>query len=132
MPLDRIAPGLYLARMRETSDSELVYRLASAAEWRLANETGVVPLREIDERDGYVHLSTRSQVLGTARLHFAGENDLLALEIPLSCLSPVKFELAPSRGEAFPHLYGELRREHVTSAIPLIWAADDFSFGSPQ
>ncbi len=111
---------------------EFVYRLASAAEWRTAQETGMVPLRDIDERDGYVHLSTREQVLETARLHFAAADDLLGLEIPLTLLSNVKFEMAPKRGEAFPHLYGELRRCHVSAVIPLIRTGDHFSFGATQ
>jgi uncharacterized protein (DUF952 family) len=116
-----------------TVTPQSVYRLASAAEWREAEGTGVVPLREIDRRDGYIHLSTRKQVLETARLHFSGADDLLALEIPLAPIADlVKFELAPKRGEAFPHLYGELRREHVRAVIPLVRKDTEFSFGTPR
>ncbi|MCK5745904.1 MAG: DUF952 domain-containing protein [Oricola sp.] len=112
---------------------EFVYRIASLAEWREADATGLVPKREIDLKDGYVHLSTREQVLETARRHFAGADGLLALEIPLSPIAgDVKFELAPKRGEAFPHLYRELRREDVAAVIPLERDGDDFSFGAPQ
>ncbi|MEZ5893195.1 MAG: DUF952 domain-containing protein [Parvularculaceae bacterium] len=112
---------------------EFVYRLASEAEWRTADASGVVPLREIDERDGYVHLSTREQVLETARLHFAGADDLLALEIPLALIAAkVKFEIAPKRGEAFPHLYDRLRMSDVGAVIPLIRDGAEFRFGAPR
>lgn len=109
---------------------DYVYRLATLSEWRMAEETGVVPLRDIDERDGYVHLSTAAQVVETANLHFAGARDLLALEIPLEAVAgEVKFELAPKRGEAFPHLYGELRREHVRRALTMDKTDDGFVLG---
>ena len=111
---------------------EFVYRLASAAEWREAQIAGVAPKRAIDVKDGYVHLSTRAQALETARLHFAGADDLLALEIPLAPIADeVKFELAPKRGEAFPHLYRDLRCADVSSVIPLLRDGDAFRFGEP-
>ena len=117
--------------MAETNNPEFVYRLASIAEWRAAQETGIVPKRDIDVKDGYVHLSTRGQVLETAQRHFKGADDLLALEIPLApILADVKFELAPKRGEAFPHLYRDLRRGDVAAATPLLRDGEVFSFGA--
>lgn len=112
---------------------DFVYRLASAEEWRQAQETGALPRRDIDLKDGYFHLSTREQALETARLHFAGATDLLALEIPLAAIADkVKFELAPKRGEAFPHYYGDLLASHVKRAIPLQPDGAAFSFGGDQ
>ncbi len=109
---------------------DAVYRLATADEWRITQETGVAPERDIDARDGYMHLSTRAQALETARLYFAGATDLLALEIPLSPIAAqVKFELAPKRGEEFPHLYGPLRLDRIARAIRLTPAGDGFAFG---
>ena len=110
---------------------EFVYRIASRDEWFVARETGVVPTRDIDKRDGYMHLSQKSQVLETADLHFAGDKNLLALEVPLAEIShDVKFERALKRGEDFPHLYGALRAEHVSRAFLLEEGADGFSFGA--
>ncbi len=116
--------------MSSKSTPDVVYRLATAAEWAAALDSGALPKREIDERDGYFHLSTREQVLETANLHFAGTTDLLALEIPLAPIAElVKFELAPKRGEAFPHLYGVLNRDYVTAAIRLLSQQGSFAFG---
>jgi len=109
---------------------QYVYRLATAPEWTATQEGGVAPTRDIDKRDGYMHLSTRDQVLETANRHFAGASDLLALEISLGAIAgAVKFELAPKRGEEFPHLYGALRRDHVVRAIRLVEMEDGFQFG---
>ena len=116
----------------DQSKSDFVYRLATRAEWIEAQETGRVPLRDIDEKDGYIHLSTRDQLLETARLHFAGERDLLALEIPLQQIAThVRFELAPKRGEEFPHLYASLEHGWVSRALCLQSANDGFVIGDP-
>ena len=112
---------------------EFVYRLASGREWFIAEETGVVPGRDIDHRDGYLHLSRRHQVLPTADKHFADADDLLALEIPFATVADlIRFELAPSRGEEFPHLYGALRAEHVKRAIRLIRRDGGWTFGESK
>lgn len=109
-----------------------VYRLAARAEWKEALKTGRVPLREIDEQDGYIHLSTREQLLETARLHFAGARDLVALEIPLAPIaSNVRFETAPKRGEAFPHLYAPLEPTMVERVLAIEPDGDDFRIGDP-
>lgn len=109
---------------------ETVYRLATREEWFIARETGVVPARDIDHKDGYMHLSTRAQTLVTANIHFADTDDLLALEIPLGPIAAlVRFELAPKRGEEFPHLYGALRASHVLRAIDLVRSENGFVFG---
>ncbi|WDI33162.1 DUF952 domain-containing protein [Hyphococcus flavus] len=116
--------------MSRSHHPDFVYRLASSEEWCAAEETGFVPKRDIDERDGYFHLSTREQVLDTANLHFKDSTNLLVLEIPLAAVSSdVKFELAPKRGEFFPHLYADLKREHVSAAIKLDKTSAGFQFG---
>ena len=113
-----------------TKPHDCVYRLATATEWLVTDETGIAPTRPIDKQDGYIHLSTAEQVLDTANLHFADAPDLLALEIPLAPIAAmVKFERAPKRGEDFPHLYGVLRREHVSRVLRLMRSDDGFYFG---
>ena len=112
------------------SAPQFVYRLATVDEWRAAQESGVVPQRDIDINDGYMHLSTRDQALETATIHFAGVADLLALEIPFAGIADrVKFELAPKRGEEFPHLFDVLRASDVARAIRLVSENDSFVFG---
>ncbi len=114
----------------ETTLPEFVYRLATSEEWAAAVKFGAVPTRDIDERDGYFHLSTRTQALETARLYFADAEDLLALEIPLGEIAAAtKFELAPKRGETFPHLYGTLKTAQVSRVIRMRRTADGFAFG---
>lgn len=107
----------------------LVYKLVPAAVWARALETGHVEPAEIDRKDGYVHLSTAAQTLETARLYFAETPDVLALEIDPSRLDgEIRYELAPKRGEAFPHLYGRLTTGAVLRARPLKREGAGFAF----
>ncbi|MEQ8177618.1 MAG: DUF952 domain-containing protein [Amphiplicatus sp.] len=104
---------------------EILYKLVRAPDWATAEASGVVVRSAVDERDGFMHLSTAAQALETARLHFSGATDLLALEIPRAGIdAKLKFELAPKRGEMFPHLYGQLPAASVRRARALVQQTD--------
>lgn len=73
----------------------------------------------IDVADGYVHLSTAEQVLGTLDTHFAGREDLFLVAVDLGAAGDaVRWER--SRGGAlFPHLYGRLAKALALASGPL-------------
>jgi uncharacterized protein (DUF952 family) len=106
---------------------ELLYKVLREAEWRTAQTQGVIIGSADDLRDGFIHLSTRDQLAGTLRRHFAGETGLVALEIASDRLgAALKWE--PSRGGAlFPHFYDVLRMDAVvrTIALPLPHTGND-------
>lgn len=105
-------------------DDSLLYRLIAEDAWAAAAD-GPLPLGDADRRDGYVHLSFRSQVEETARRHYADAHALLALEIdPMAVAADLRIEFAPSRGERFPHLYAPLQRRHVVAVRPMRRDAD--------
>lgn len=106
---------------------QYVYRLATPAEWRAMQTTGALTRRPLDARDGFIHLSTRAQVLQTARRHFAPEAKLYALEIPLAAIAAkTRFERAPGRDEKFPHYYGALSLAQVARAPVLTQRGGEF------
>ena len=106
-----------------------LYKILEASSWERADEH--VPRAEVDERDGFVHLSARSQVRETARRHFAGRRDLMLLTIEPDRLVPGTLRWEPSRGGAlFPHVYGDVPRAAVTRAEPLEEGPDGFAFGA--
>ncbi len=96
-----------------------VYKICSVEQWRACERTGVLPPSPVDVRDGYIHLSSATQVRETARLHFAGQDDLWLLAVETDALGDaLKWE--PSRGgDLFPHLHAALRRDAVVHADPL-------------
>ncbi len=111
---------------------DFVYKILACDAWATAVVNGVVAYSEHDRRDGFMHLSKRAQTLETAKRHYAGQINLLALEIPFSKIADaVKFEPALGRdGEEFPHLFSELSSTHVRQVIMLIENDDgSFSFG---
>lgn len=100
-----------------------VHHLALEREWREARETGSYRLstlgRTLDE-EGFIHASFAWQVDGVAQRFYAEVVEpLVLLTIDLSVLdSAVRLEVPPGSTEAFPHLYGPLPVEAVTSVRP--------------
>ena len=86
----------------------VVYKVLRALEWAEMQSRGVFAGSADDQRDGFIHFSTAEQLEATIERHFAGERDLVVLEVDAAALGDeLKWE--PSRGGAlFPHLYGEL------------------------
>jgi uncharacterized protein (DUF952 family) len=86
----------------------MVYKICRAAEWEEAERDGFFCGSPVDLRDGYIHLSTASQVADTAAKHFAGAGNLRLIAVNAGALgAELKWE--PARGGAlFPHLYAVL------------------------
>src|SRR5690242_13844215 len=85
-----------------------IYKVLRPAEWATAQARNVFAGSPVDLRDGFIHFSTAGQLEETISRHFAGERDLVVLEIDAAPLGE-KLKWEPSRGGAlFPHLYGEL------------------------
>ena len=71
------------------------------------------------QTEGFIHCSYAHQVAASANRFYASAGELLVLRIdPATLSSPVKAEAAGS-GELFPHVYGPIDRDAVTSARPL-------------
>lgn len=96
-----------------------IYKVCTETLWREAEREGVFRGAPVDFHDGYIHFSTASQLAETLAKHFAGQTDLLLIEIDTDRLgAALKWE--PSRGGAlFPHLYGVLELAAVTRVVPL-------------
>lgn len=102
----------------------LVFKIVIAAEWRAAERAGIFTGSADDERDGFIHLSTASQLPETAAKHFAGQADLLLVAFEDTALGPA-LRWEKSRGGAlFPHLYGALDPRAARWAQPLPLGAD--------
>jgi uncharacterized protein (DUF952 family) len=101
-----------------------IYKLLGVADWGRAQDEGAFAGAGVDVADGYIHFSTAVQAQETARLHFAGRDDLVLLEVEADELgADLKWE--PSRGgQLFPHLYGVLPIERVKTARTLVLGDD--------
>jgi uncharacterized protein (DUF952 family) len=80
--------------------------------------------------EGFIHCSTRAQVIDTANRFYRGQQDLVVLCIDESRLrAELRYEAPTSpRGEAagelFPHLHGELNVDAVVRVVELPCEAD--------
>jgi uncharacterized protein (DUF952 family) len=100
--------------MTATNAIRFIYKICPAALWREAELARVFRGAPIDLQDGFIHFSTAAQAVETAARHFAGQDDLLLVEVDTVPLGDrLKWEV--SRGGAlFPHLYGDLDFAAVT------------------
>ena len=75
----------------------LVYKICPRAAWHEAEQEGAYRGSADDRRDGFIHLSTASQVPGTAAKYFRGRMDLVLVAVDASALSAhLRYE--PGRG----------------------------------
>ncbi|KAK3813066.1 MAG: hypothetical protein J3Q66DRAFT_347304 [Benniella sp.] len=101
---------------------EFVYKLVSPSS-AFDPTLPVHPKSELDEKDGFYHLSIDTQVPATANRYFQKVDDLLILKIRYAGIdSLVKWELAPGSdptdtSRIFPHVYGDLDQKHIIGTI---------------
>jgi len=97
---------------------KIAYKVLTADEWA-ALDAGAFQGAPIDRADGFIHLSTASQLPETVDRHFSGQQGLIVAAIDLAALGDaVRWE--PSRqGQLFPHVYASLVREAVIAWCPL-------------
>ena len=107
----------------------LIFKVVPQAEWNPAGPD--YPGSAHDQADGFLHFSTASQLPETLRRYYSGRDDLLLLAVTAENLGPaLKWELSPSRGEDFPHLFAPLPRSAVLWARALT-RGDDGEFLLP-
>jgi uncharacterized protein (DUF952 family) len=97
----------------------VAYKVLTAAQLSELELHGRFAGAPVDLADGYIHLSTASQLDETVARHFAGQSDLAVAAVDLEALGDaVRWE--PSRGgQLFPHLYGTLTLDGLIAYGPL-------------
>ena len=106
------------------TSATVIYKIATAEQWRAAEATGVFHGAPIDLADGYIHFSTGEQVAGTLAKHFTGQRELLLVAVDPARLGPaLRWEVSRG-GQLFPHLYAPLPLAAVKWAKELPLGAD--------
>jgi uncharacterized protein (DUF952 family) len=72
----------------------MIYKILSVADWEAAQAAGRFAGSADDRRDGFIHFSDSSQVIGTAAKYFSGQAELVLLTVDPGRLP------APVRGAA--------------------------------
>lgn len=97
----------------------MIYHVTTAAEWQKAKKDGFYEAPSL-LTEGFIHCSKKEQVAGVLERYYTGISNLLLLHIDETKLTaPLKYELAPSVHEEFPHVFGKINAGAIveTSAI---------------
>jgi len=91
----------------------MIYHVVTQKDWDAAQAEGSYAAASL-ATEGFIHTSKKEQVAGVLERYYAGQSNLLLLHIDESLLTePLKYELAPSVNEEFPHIYGRLNLDAV-------------------
>lgn len=91
----------------------MIYHVTYQDAWAHALETGYYEAPSLHS-EGFIHTSRKEQVATVLNRYYRNTKNLLVLHIDESRLtSPLKYELAISVNELFPHIYGPVNIESV-------------------
>lgn len=98
---------------------DLIYKVFQPNEWAAFQRTKLYTGSADDQRDGFIHFSTKEQMLGTLTKHYKNASKVVVGKVRTENLKTgLKWE--KSRGGAlFPHLYGVLPLEKLSGHIAL-------------
>lgn len=88
--------------------SDVVFKLVDRVEWEAARIAGAYAGSVVDLADGYIHMSSATQLAETARRHYAGRAGLLLVTVDLTVLGEALKWEASRGGDLFPHLFAPL------------------------
>lgn len=104
--------------------TQMIYHMCRADEWEAAVKSGTYRGSSQDLADGFIHFSTATQIVESARKHRAGQDGLLLIAVDAERLGG-RLKWEPSRGgDLFPHLYGPLDPAESASVGPLSLGPD--------
>ena len=95
-----------------------LYHILSSNNW--SEESTVDYLPQSFDEEGFIHLSTKQQLLDTANRHFRQELSLRVLEVnPKGLENNLVFEQIGEAIEAYPHLYQSLPQKNIVQCFVL-------------
>ena len=105
-----------------------VYKVLTLEEWEEASKIGQI-VTALDQQDGFVHLSSATQLNMTLSLYFSKEEKVILLQINEGdIIEGLTYEYADKRGGEFAHFYGELSTDKISQS----WHLDRSAFNLPE
>ncbi len=91
----------------------MIFHVTNKADWQIAIKNGYYDTPSL-QTEGFIHNSTAAQVSGVLERYYKGKSGLLLLHINEQKLTAeLKYELAPSVNEMFPHIFGVINLDAV-------------------
>ena len=110
-----------------------IYKILRELEWEEAQESGQI-ITDLDKQDGFIHLSTASQLAATLAFFFKDSDYLQLLQLDLDKIDVKKliyeapYSNEGKRKSAFPHLYSQLMTNQITES----WTIERAGFSLPE
>src|ERR1044071_151335 len=105
----------------------MIYHISSQQAWNEAQQRGDYRADSL-ESEGFIHSSTKTQILPVAEKYYKGQQGIILLEINPSLLSSELRWEPPSggapppgvpEGELFPHIYGPINLDAIVKVYDL-------------
>lgn len=98
---------------------QVIYHILPAADWAAAQRAGVYSPASL-AAEGFIHCSKVDQVVRSAQLYFAGQQELQRLCIASEKVrAEIRYEDLLGAGQQFPHIYGPLNLDAVVEVSTL-------------
>jgi uncharacterized protein (DUF952 family) len=103
----------------------MIFHITSKSEWREAQQRGEYIAPSL-ATEGFIHCSTKKQVLHVANAFYRGRNDLVLLKLDEEKISSeIKWEppaaVGPAPGisdsDKFPHIFGPINLTAVAAVL---------------
>ena len=110
-----------------------VYKILREHEWEEAKESGQITTA-LDRQDGFIHLSTASQLAATLAFFFKDSDSLQLLQLNLDKIDDTQLIYESphanegKRKSTFPHLYSQLMIDQVLKS----WVIERGAFDLPE
>lgn len=97
----------------------MIYHVVTNENWQKALAQGFYEHASL-AIEGFIHASKEEQVKGVLERYYKNIDELVLLHIDENKLTaPLKYELAPSVNQEFPHIYGRLNVDAVVKVIAI-------------
>jgi len=97
----------------------MIYHIVENEKWQQSLKEGFYEADSL-ATEGFIHASKEEQVAGVIERYYQGKSNLLLLHIDENKLLPeLRYELAPSINEEFPHIFGRQNLDAVINVFTL-------------
>ena len=103
----------------------LLYKVLTIQEWEVSSQSSRI-CTQLDAADGFIHLSSASQLNMTLSLYFSQEESVVLLRFNEADIKDgLKYEYSEKRNGQFAHFYGKLSIKNISQS----WHLDRSAFG---
>ncbi|MBC7534649.1 MAG: DUF952 domain-containing protein [Ferruginibacter sp.] len=97
----------------------MIYHVTRKSDWEKALSNGFYEAASL-RTEGFIHASSVTQITGVLERYYENEKELLLLHIDEQLLtSPLKYEIASSVDQVFPHVFGAINLDAVVKTAEI-------------